>query len=344
MPVLGMDTEQARSLAQQFAKTADELDAQIVSTLGKQIAASPWKGMAADTFRHQWLSIFAPNVRAVATELRSASETLNKNLAAQEQTSADDGASSSTSTSGSGSSSTDGSASSSTDGGTHGAVPTNGGTPAPASPGNRPSLDDVLRDNQVSDDTMVDWEPGFPFSLATDPKKITAGEASMLDDLWPWQQNDFKDIHDEAFAEADEVFPPTGDPNDPGSRNDNHNDAYRHALWSAKLAQTFGADWAQKYTTAHERIPGNEPQREAMDLHNNNLGIQLVRNNPNASPEEIARMIEDAINNGDAVVVDSNGNLAWSDQVPQGQTGHPADGQPPLPGKDPGEPNSDGES
>lgn len=336
MSVLGMDTEQARSLAQQFTKTADELESQIVRTLGKQIAASPWKGMAADAFRNQWQSIFAPNVRVVAAELRSASETLNKNLAAQEQTSAADGASSSTSTSGSDSSSTGR--------GTHGVVPTNAGTQAPASPGNRSSLDDVLRDNQVSDDRMVDWEPGFPFNHITDPRKITAGEAKMLDDLWPWQQKDFKDIHDEAFAEADDVFPPTGDPDDPFSRNDNHNDAYRHALWSAKLAQEFGPDWAQEYTTAHERIPGNEPQREAMDLYNNNLGIQLVRDNPNASAEEIAKMIEDAINNGDAVVVDSNGNLAWSDQVPQGETGHPAGGQPPLPGKDPGEPNADAQS
>ena len=79
-----------------------------------------------------------------------------------------------------------------------------------------------------------------------------------------------------------------------------------------------------------------------MDLHNNGVGIQVVRDNPDASDEEIARKIKEAVENGDTVVVDKQGNLEWSDRVSQGKTGHPSDGE--LPGKDPGEPDESAKS
>lgn len=190
---------------------------------------------------------------------------------------------------------------------------------------------------------MVQWEPGFPLSLFTDPEKVTASEASMLDRLSLNELRQFSDIRNDAFDVADEQYPPEN-PNDTLSRNDNHNDAFRHAYWSALLAREFGPEWADQYTTAHERVPGNEPQREAMDLHNNSVGIQIVRDNPDASPDELAQLIRDAVDNGEMVVVDSNGDLAYSDQVAVGETGHPAQGQEPLPGQDPGKPDADAES
>lgn len=213
------------------------------------------------------------------------------------------------------------------------------GNKAPMTPPDgRESLDDVLKNNQVKEDEVIEWSPGFPLNLFTDAKKITATEGRMLDKLGAIQLKDLKDIHDQAFDKADEVFPSTPD----AGQNDDHNDAYRHALWSAKLAKRFGPDWAEDYTTAHERLPENPAVREAMDLHNNGVGIQVVRDNPNASDEEIAEKIKEAVENGDTVVVNKQGNLEWSDRVPRGETGHPSNEE--LPGKDPGEPDKSAKS
>ena len=223
-------------------------------------------------------------------------------------------------------------------GGSPGAMTLAGNKAHMTPPDGRESLDDVLKNNQVKEDEVIEWSPGFPLNLFTDAKKITATEGRMLDKLGAFQLKDFKDIHDQAFDKADEVFPSTPD----AGQNDDHNDAYRHALWSAKLAKRFGPDWAEDYTTAHERLPENPAVREAMDLHNNGVGIQVVRDNPNASDEEIAEKIKEAVENGDTVVVNKQGNLEWSDRVPRGETGHPSNEE--LPGKDPGEPDKSAKS
>lgn len=223
-------------------------------------------------------------------------------------------------------------------GGSPGAMTLAGNKAPMTPPDGRESLDDVLKNNQVKEDEVIEWSPGFPLNLFTDAKKITATEGRMLDKLGAFQLKDFKDIHDQAFDKADEVFPSTPD----AGQNDDHNDAYRHALLSAKLAKRFGPDWAEDYTTAHERLPENPAVREAMDLHNNGVGIQVVRDNPNASDEEIAEKIKEAVENGDTVVVNKQGNLEWSDRVPRGETGHPSNEE--LPGKDPGEPDKSAKS
>ncbi len=223
-------------------------------------------------------------------------------------------------------------------GGSPGAMTLAGNKAPMTPPDGRESLDDVLKNNQVKEDEVIEWSPGFPLNLFTDAKKITATEGRMLDKLGAFQLKDLKDIHDQAFDKADEVFPSTPD----AGQNDDHNDAYRHALWSAKLAKRFGPDWAEDYTTAHERLPENPAVREAMDLHNNGVGIQVVRDNPNASDEEIAEKIKEAVENGDTVVVNKQGNLEWSDRVPRGETGHPSNEE--LPGKDPGEPDKSAKS
>ena len=193
-------------------------------------------------------------------------------------------------------------------------------------------LDDILRDYQVSDDTVVTWEPGWPLNEFTDPVQVTAHEAELLDGLGLFQMKDFRDIRDRAFAEADAQFPSA-------DRNDDHNDAYRHTYWNALMASRFGGNWAEDYATAHERLPGNPAQREAMDLYNNKVGRQIAAAHPEASQDELARYVREAVDQGKVVVIDRNGQLAWSNGVPVGQTGHVQDG--PLPGKDP-HPHGDG--
>ncbi len=55
-------------------------------------------------------------------------------------------------------------------------------------------------------------------------------------------------------------------------------DAYRHLLLSAELTRRFGENYARQLLDAHEwsgNQDGQTPQQEAMDRHNNELGIEL---------------------------------------------------------------------
>ena len=52
-------------------------------------------------------------------------------------------------------------------------------------------------------------------------------------------------------------------------------DAHRHVTWSFLLTQHFGPDFATMVTNAHERRPGNTPNEQTMDYHNNAIGRRL---------------------------------------------------------------------
>ena len=106
--------------------------------------------------------------------------------------------------------------------------------------------------------------------------------------------------------------------NDPG-------DAYRHAFWSALLTRTYGEDFARDFTTAHETEANNEPdarEQSFMDLHNNEIGIQIALSNPNASGrhpsaavEELEVQIYDALQTGQLYVWDGS-DIYYSDACP----------------------------
>ncbi|GLS46833.1 hypothetical protein GCM10007884_48300 [Methylobacterium brachythecii] len=216
------------------------------------------------------------------------------------------------------------------------------GTPgAPAIPNaapqpSRPDLGQVLRDYQVGDDAMTSWKPEF-LGIGVpgiDAREVTKTEAAMLDHLSVPQLLDMKDIQEAAFSKADERFPPptehraafpAGAQGDQMFRqwagNDGHNDAFRHAYWNARMTKQFGENFASAFTTAHEGAPGNPADREAMDLYNNGVGRRIAREHPDASDDELADLVQQAIGRGDMVVIDRSGNLAWSDQARYGEHG-----------------------
>lgn len=72
-----------------------------------------------------------------------------------------------------------------------------------------------------------------------------------------------------------------------------------------------------------------------MDLYNNSVGRRIAIEYPHASDAELADLVQQAIKNGDMVVIDKLGNVAWSDQVAYGQHGStkagPAPGVMPRP-------------
>lgn len=197
----------------------------------------------------------------------------------------------------------------------------------------RKDLNEILNEYQVLDDTVIDWSPK---ALGTVPVpfageyRLTETEGNILDQLSINKGllglSDFNDIKDQAFENSEQLYPdpqqgdiPDHIPTDRQGEwigNDGHRDAFRHAYWNALLAKKFGGQWAEQFTTAHEALPGNPGTREAMDLYNNKIGREVYANNPGASDEELANLIQEAVNDGKLVIIDKDGNLAWSDCVP----------------------------
>lgn len=197
----------------------------------------------------------------------------------------------------------------------------------------RPSLDEVLNRHQMSEDSMVDWNPklGGLLPVPVGSHRLTATEGRMLDHLTVHRGvlglQEFRGIQEQALSVARTRV---GD-----GIVDGHGDAFRHAFWSARLTQAFGAEWARAFTSAHEANPGNTAGAEAMDLHNNSVGIRIAQAHPDANEAELARLVEAALNDGDMVVIDRAGHLAWSDEIARGSTGRdrlgPAQGGQGLP-------------
>lgn len=185
----------------------------------------------------------------------------------------------------------------------------------------RPSLDDVLQNYQVQQDEMVTWSPNWvPFGPS---QTLTKTEAALLDKLQFHRGlmglQEFKDIRDDALAEAIKRYPAA-------ARVDGHGDAFRHAYWNALMTREFGNEFAQQFATAHEGS-ADTSDAEAMDLYNNEVGRRIAMENPDASPQELADLVQDAIENGEMVVIDKKGELAWSNEVAVGQTGRANDPQ-----------------
>ncbi|MCV7288092.1 hypothetical protein H7J87_22480 [Mycolicibacterium wolinskyi] len=192
------------------------------------------------------------------------------------------------------------------------------GNPPPVDP-----LEEIKRKYQVDEDPdgALDWEPGWPWNHLTSPKHVTATEARILDSLAPWELQDLNQTKEAAEVESKVRFPPQNGANDTA---DNHTDAFRHAYWNALMTQRFGEQWTRDFAEAHERLPGNPATAEAMDLYNNEVGRNIAMANPDATPAELADLVEQAVNRGDTVVVAPNSDgekLAWSNTVPEGEAG-----------------------
>ena len=203
--------------------------------------------------------------------------------------------------------------------------------------GPRPDPAAILDRYQVRDDSLVEYHPQFgplPIDIPRVPgQRMTATEAGLLDQLgrnrglaglYEFQRISSSSRNDPGLAHrtADRYFPQI-DAQGRAIRggDDGHNDAFRHAYWSALMTRHFGENFAASFATAHEGVPGNPAAREAMDLYNNEIGRRIATEHPAASDEDLARLVHDAVMKGQMIVIDPNGNLAFSSQVRVGQTG-----------------------
>ena len=199
----------------------------------------------------------------------------------------------------------------------------------------RPDLADIRRDYQVADDAMVSYRPrlggavDIPF---TEGRTMTRTEGELLDGLTRRHGllglRNFAGLADTAFSQADSRYPnqpvPAGVPADRAREwqgNDGHRDAFRHAYWNALMTRDYGRGWTSTFATAHEGVPGNWANREAMDLYNNAVGRSIAVDHPDASRERLADLVGAAVRDGRLVVMDRSGRLAWSDGVSLGQHG-----------------------
>jgi hypothetical protein len=69
----------------------------------------------------------------------------------------------------------------------------------------------------------------------------------------------------------------------------------------------------------------------AMDLYNNRLGRQIAVDNPHASPEELQLLIREKIDSRQAIVINHDKQIEWSNRVKVGDTISPDPAAVPLP-------------
>ncbi|MFY1637416.1 DUF6973 domain-containing protein [Solwaraspora sp. WMMB335] len=211
--------------------------------------------------------------------------------------------------------------------------------------GDRGLHDELLRRYRVSvdPDGMVEFPTGvLGWSLERlghSRQEVTAGEARLLEDIGLFGIKDAYDIYKTALNSAENVFAGQG-------LTDGHSDAFRHAYWNAMLTNRFGEGWTEQYTTAHERGGTNTATAEAMDLHNNEIGRRIAAAHPDAGPDELAQLIEQAVQDGDLVVVGPDGQLVRSNEIAIGDngmaTGPPSEGGADPPAPDPYQDNTSG--
>lgn len=198
-------------------------------------------------------------------------------------------------------------------------------------------LDRILDDYQITDDTIVDYTPNlgpYPIDIPfVGTRRMTETEANLLNELGKKHgligMYQFKEITSNnpndlglAYQTANQYYPQT----DAVGKlikggEDGHNDAFRHTYWNALMTKQFGKDFAEAFATAHEGVPGNPADKEAMDLYNNAQGRRIAHLNPDKTDEELADLVNLAIQQGETVVIDGSGDLKFSNQVAVGDTG-----------------------
>jgi len=149
---------------------------------------------------------------------------------------------------------------------------------------------------------------------------ITPGEYELLlnsdGEINNWRLFQMGSLARHALNTTAQLFP--GE-----SLHNSRADAFRHAYWNALMTQTFGADYAQAFTTAHESSPDSIREEQFMDLHNNAVGRAIGSANPYMRPEMLQKLVMNALTNGDLYVWDGQ-NIYFSDDCPTcvGQPGY----------------------
>ena len=171
-----------------------------------------------------------------------------------------------------------------------------------------PSCDELSQDDldRIEREEQVDTDA--PIVLETGDGKINAAEAAVMAFFLAIggqeMVENMLDIKREADGAGEEAYPDQG--------LDQQEDAFRHAYWNASMTQDHSEKAAEMLANAHETHKDPTPlddKREAMDLHNNEVGRRIAMQHPDASPEELKKHIDEAVRCGEMVCIDEDGNL-----------------------------------
>jgi len=100
----------------------------------------------------------------------------------------------------------------------------------------------------------------------------------------PWYIWSTNKASNDALAEARRQWPRM-------DQRDTKADAFRHCYWNILLCKRVNEWWARTFTTAHESEESNVNSKE-MDLHNNNVGRYIYRNNKSKSESSLSRKVK----------------------------------------------------
>lgn len=91
-------------------------------------------------------------------------------------------------------------------------------------------------------------------------------------------------------------------------------DAFRHSLWTFGMTRDVGADFAKKWSDAHETGAAKQPALEkSMDLHNNSVGINLGKTNTQfMSHNAMIDLVKKQVRSGKLKVISNNKLVASS--------------------------------
>jgi hypothetical protein len=154
----------------------------------------------------------------------------------------------------------------------------------------------------------VGWPPGWWTSGVKKWNRLNDKEKDIIRwDIRFYKVNSIEKNADAAFKMTEATFGIQG--------KGDESDAFRHAFWQAKNTQSVGEDFTRKWSDAHEYgTPTNEISTDLyMDIHNNDVGIEIGKANPKATSEELRDIILDRISKGDLLIVNSDNRLIKSD-------------------------------
>lgn len=310
----GADIEALRQLSEGIARGGDALDGVFRAVEAAMPGPEHWGGPDGEQFRQEWNYVHAAALRQTSAALNEVAAKVRANADDQERTSEDlGGGGGGPLGAGIGAAAVAGAGAAAT-----------GAAGVPGSSGVDERLHrELLAAYQVAPDDTTMWPGGAGGWLVDQAgslndltgehlpipnrEEVTEAEAQMLDDLLrrqgPGAVMELMDLRQDALHVAETRY-------DQGL-TDGHGDAFRHAYWNAVMTQRFGEEWVSEFATAHERRPTSHPVPVAMDLHNNEVGRQIAQENPDASPEELADIVQQAVKDGDMVVIDENDRL-WS--------------------------------
>ncbi|MBO0608732.1 DUF6973 domain-containing protein [Myceligenerans salitolerans] len=311
----GADIEALRQLADGIARGGEALGGVVQMVEAAMPAPEQWSGPDSEQFREEWNHVHAAALRETAAALNDVAATVRENADDQEGTSENLDGAAAAAPLGGGAAAFAGAAAT-------GAA----GVAGPAGADERLHRE-LLEEYQVAPDDTTMWPAGAGGWLVDQAgrlndltgerlpvpnrEEVTEAEAQMLDDLLrrqgPGAVMDVMDLRQDALHVAESRY-------DEGL-TDGHGDAFRHAYWNALMTQRFGEEWVSEFATAHERGPTSHPVPVAMDLHNNEIGREIALRNPDAGPEELADIVQQAVTDGDMVVIDENDMLWRSDEL-----------------------------